>query len=202
MAKQTVLQEVKARMQEMQDKKAAELQAIHEKQTEAQTQKEAAELALKEATERMDLDAYEEAKTARRKAQTAIDMYGGRYKQISQQEYISEEESDKVIDGLLDYEATLAADFKAAVAEPLKQLAAILTGYQNEVADTERTISAWGANIHANYNTRGTTTFTDPATGQPTHRSANPVPVHRMGYNGCSEAAQLKDYLEKAKGLY
>ena len=202
MAKQTVLQEVKARMQEMQDKKAAELQAIHEKQTEAQTQKEAAELALKEATERMDLDAYEEAKTARRKAQTAIDMYGGRYKQISQQEYISEEESDKVIDGLLDYEKQLAEDFKAAVAEPLKQLAAILTGYQNEVADTERTISAWGANIHANYNTRGASTFTDPATGQPTHRSANPGPVHRMGYNGCNEAAQLKDYLDKAAGLY
>lgn len=202
MAKQTVLQEVKARMQEMQDKKAAELQAIHEKQTEAQTQKEAAELALKEATERMDLDAYEEAKTARRKAQTAIDMYGGRYKQISQQEYISEEESDKVIDGLLDYEKQLAEDFRAAVAEPLKQLAAILEKYRNEVADTERTISAWGANIHANYNTRGTTTFTDPVTGQPTHRSANPVPVHRMGYNGCNEAAQLKDYLDKAAGLY
>lgn len=201
MAKQTVLQEVKARMQEMQDKKAGELQAIHEKKTEAQTQKEAAELALKEATERMDLDAYEEAKQARRKAQTAIDMYGGRYNQIKQQEYISEEESDKVIDGLLDYEKQLAENFRAAVAEPLKALATILQDYQNEVSDTERTITAWGANIHANYNTRGRSIYTD-AEGRQTTRSATPTPVHSMPYTGCSEAHQLKEYLDKAAGLY
>ncbi len=201
MAKQTVLQEVKARMQEMQDKKAGELQAIHEKKTEAQTQKEAAELALKEATERMDLDAYEEAKQARRKAQTAIDMYGGRYNQIKQQEYISEEESDKVIDGLLEYEKQLAEDFRAAVAEPLKALATILQDYQNEVSDTERTITAWGANIHANYNTRGRSIYTD-AEGRQTTRSATPTPVHSMPYTGCNEAHQLKEYLDKAAGLY
>ena len=201
MAKQTVLQEVKARMQEMQDKKAGELQAIHDRKTEAQTQKEAAELALKEATERMDLEAYEEAKDARRKAQTAIDMYTGKYNQISKQEYISEAESDKVIDGLLEYEKQLAEDFRAAVAEPLKALAAILQNYQHEVRDTEATITAWGANIHANYNTRGRSIFTD-ADGQKTARSATPIPVHSMPYTGCNEAHQLKGYLDKAAGLY
>ena len=202
MAKQTVLQEVKARMQEMQDKKAGELQAIHDRKTEAQTQKEAAELALKEATERMDLEAYEEAKDARRKAQTAIDMYTSKYNQISKQEYISEAESDKVIDGLLEYEKQLAEDFRAAVAEPLKALATILQNYQHEVSDTEATITAWGANIHANYNTRGAMTRTDPLTGEQTHRSETPIPVHRMPYTGCSEAYQLKEYLDKAAGLY
>lgn len=66
MAKQTVVEEVKARMQEMQQKKAGELETVRQKQQEAQTQKEAAELAIREATDSMDLEAYEEAKTATR----------------------------------------------------------------------------------------------------------------------------------------
>ena len=201
MAKQTVLQEVKARMQEMQDKKAAELQIIHEKKTEAQTKKEAAELALKEATERMDLDAYEDAKQALKTVQTAIDMYSGKYAQISKQEYISEEESDKVIDSLLAYEKQLAEDFRAAVAEPLKALAGILQNYQDEVNDTERTMNAWVVNIHANYNTRGRSSFAD-AEGQRTTRSNTPVPIRSTVYTGCSEAHQLKEYLKKAEELY
>ena len=197
MAKQTVLQDVKARMQKMQDTKAAELQAIYEKKAAAETQREEAEAALKDATERMDLEAYEEAKQAKRKAQTAIDMYGGRYKQISQQEYISEAESDSVLDSLEAYEGELAAGLKKAMAEPLKQLAQLLRDYQNEVADVERTIKAWEAGIHANYRSKGTIYA---ATG--TNRNTAPVAFHTMPYTGCSEAEQLKTYLEKAAGLY
>lgn len=200
MAKQTILQEVKARMQEMQDKKAEELQAIQNKKTEAYTQKEAAELAIQEATKSMDLEAYEEAKTAKRKAQSAIDMYSGKYAQISKQEYISEEDSDKVIDSLLAYENELAAGFKAAVAEHLKALSTTLQDYLTEIADTEGTITAWGATIHANHNSRGRTYYTD-ANGQESTRSETPIPVHIMPYTGCREAHQLKEYLEKAKGI-
>lgn len=196
MAKQTKLQETKERMQQMQEKKAGELNAIYERKAEAQTQKEAAELALKDATERMDLEAYEEAKQALRKAQAAIDMYGGRYDQISKQEYISEAESDKVIDSLLAYEDELAAGFKAAVAEPLKKLDELQKAYVDAVEDVEQTIRAWTSNIHANYRNNGTT-YADG-----TNRSPQPVPVRRLPYTGCSEAHQLKDYLDKAAGLY
>ena len=199
MAKNTVLQEVKARMQDMQDKKAGELQAIHARRTEAQTQKEAADLALKEATERMDLEAYEEAKTARRKAQTAIDMYAGRYNQIKQQEYISEEDSDKVIDSLLEYEEQLAEDFKKAAAAHLKQLEALLKEYKAEVADIENTLIKWQKDIHANYNTRGATSYYDEFTGQYTGRSKDPYPVHNHIYTGCVEAQRLYDYLKDEK---
>lgn len=196
MAKQTVVEEVKARMQEMQQKKAEELETVRQRQQEAQTQKEAAELALREATDSMDLEAYEEAKTAKRKAQTAIDMYTGKYNQIKQQEYISEAESDKVIDSLLAYEDELAAGFKAAVAEPLKKLDELQKAYADAVEDAEQTIRAWTGNIHANYRNNGTT-YTDG-----TSRSPQPVPVHRIPYTGCSEAHQLKTYLYKVKELY
>ncbi len=196
MAKQNKAQEVQARIKEMQDKKAAELEVVHQKQTEAQTQKEAAELAIKDATERMDLDAYEEAKAAKRKAQTAIDMYGGKYTQIKQQEYISEQDSDKVIADLLDYEKQLAADFKAGLVEPLKQLAKMQEEYRAAVAETEATIVSWTRNIHANYQTPSTT-YADGS-----HRSPHPVAVHTIPYTGCSEAAQLEDYLKKAEKVY
>lgn len=201
MAKQTVLDEVKNRMKEMQDSKAAQLETIRQKQTEARSQIEAAALAMKQATEDMNVDSYEEAKNRKRKAQTALDMYNGRYEQIKQQEYISEADSDKVVDSLLAYENQLAADFKAAAAVHLKKLAELLKDYKAAVQDTENTLTSWQRDIHANYNTRGGTTFYDEFTGQHTHRSPQPVPVHRMAYTGCDEAARLSTYLDKEAEL-
>lgn len=201
MAKQITLQEVKARMKEMQETKAAELATIQKKQEEARAQIEAAGLAIKSATERTDLEAYEEAKAQKRKAQTALDMYDGRYDQIRKQEYISEAESDKVIDSLLAYEMQLEVEFKEAVGERLRELSKILEDYRTEVQATEDTISAWCRNIHANYNTRGMSTRIDKVTGQLTDRSEKPIPVHVMPYNGCGEAAQLGDYLKQAAPL-
>lgn len=198
MAKNTILQEVKKRMADMKESKAAQLETIRQKQEEARTQIEAAALGMKQATEEMNVDSYEEAKNRKHKAQTALDMYNGRFKQIQAQEYISEADSDKVINDLLAYEDKLAADFKEATAEPLKQLAKIHKEYLAEVKDTERTITAWQKDIHANYSTRGATMYQDKDTGKWTDRSPGPVPVHTMPYTGCSEAEQLGAYLKKA----
>lgn len=201
MAKQTVLDEVKDRMKEMQDSKAAQLETIRQKQAEARTQIEAAALAMKQATEEMNVDSYEEAKNRKRKAQTALDMYNGRYEQISKQEYISEAESDSVVDSLLEYENQLAEDFKAAAAVHLKKLAGLLKDYKAAVQDTESTLTAWQLDIHANYNTRGTAMYTDALTGQQTHRSPQPYPVHRLPYTGCVEAERMGEYLKKEAPL-
>lgn len=196
MAKKNKAQEVQARIAEMVEKKKADLAAISNKQAEARTQLEAAELAIKDATETMDLDAYEKATADKRKAQTALDMYGGRYTQIQKQEYISEPESDKVIDELLAYEGQLAEDFKQAVVNPLKELAALHDEYSNRVHEAEDTIRKWTADIHANYRVQGTTY----ANG--TNRSDSPKPVRMTPYFGCSEAQTLGTYLQKAKRLY
>lgn len=201
MAKQNTLQEVKDRMKKMQDSKAAQLETIRQKQEEARTQIEAAALAMKTATEEMNVDAYAEAKDAKRKAQTALDMFNGRYSQIKQQEYISEAESDSVVDSLLEYEKQLAEDFKAAAAVHLKKLAELLKDYKAAVQDTESTLTAWQRDIHANYNTRGAMTRTDPLTGEQTHRSERPIAVHAMPYTGCAEAERMGRYLEKEAPL-
>ena len=201
MAKQTILQEVKDRMAGMIAEKTAQLDKIRQLQQEARTQIEAAGLAMKKATEQMDVDAYEAAKTAKRKAQTALDMYAGRYKQIEAQEYISEADSDKVVDSLLEYEDRLTEDFKAALVEHLKVLAELLENYSEAVKDTEQALVDWQQNIHLNYNSRGRATYTDEFTGERTYRSPSPIPVRVMGYTGCPESSQLREYLKKAKDL-
>ena len=198
MAKKNKAQEVQQRIKEMTEKKQTELAQINDKRSEAQVKKEAAELAIKQATEIMDLEAFEAAKQEKHKAQTAIDMYDGRYKQISQQEYISEAESDRVIDGLLDYEAQLEQDFIADLKEPLNKLRSILAAYFDAVRETEITIRTWETTIHANYSTRGAASRVDPNTGERTDRMEQPVPVHSLPFSGCAEAHILEIYLDKA----
>ena len=201
MIKKTTLQEVQEKITELKNTKASQLFEIQTKQAEAKTQLEAAELAIKDATERMDLDAYEEARQAKRKAQTAIDMYSGRYKQIKQQEYISEAESDKVIDSLLTYEDTLAEEFKAEASRLVKELKKLHDEYIKAVSETEQTISTWENTIRANHRTFGVTMYMDKSTGKHTDRSPAPVPVHRTPYTGCAEASAMGDYIKKSAGL-
>lgn len=196
MAKQNTRQEVQERIKTMQDKKAQELLNIQLKLDEARTEREAADLAIKEATEHMNLEAYEEAKGRKRKAQTAIDMYSGRYKQIEAQEYISEAESDSVIDSLLAYEKEIAAKFEADIAAPLKALEKLQADYAQEVAATEATLETWQRDIHANYNTRGAATYFNKETGEHTTRSATPYPVHRTRYEGCSASSIISEMLK------
>lgn len=202
MEKQNILQNVQRRMKEMQDNKTAQLVTIRQKQQEARSKIEVADLGMKQATEEMNIDAYEKAKNAKHKAQTALEMYNERYSQIKQQEYISEAESDSVIDSLLEYEKILAEDLKTAAAEPLKALSKLHEEYMAAVNDTEKTLTAWQRDIHANYSTRGLTTRIDPLTGNKTDRSETPIPVHAQRYEGCREAIQMGNYLEKAKELY
>ena len=200
--KKTPLEAAKEQMQEILNKKTADFETLKAKQEEARTKREEASLAMREATERMDIEAYEEAKNEKKKAQTALEMYESKFNQLKQQEYITEAESDKVVDSLLEYEKTLTEEFKAAVADPLKKLYEALHTYRAAVNDTESTIRAWGINIHANYNTRGRTTFYDEFTKQQTTRSKTPVPVRTMPYDGCAEATQMQTYLKQAEALY
>ncbi len=188
---QTILQEVQKRMQEMTSRKAADLEAIRQKQVEVKKKEAAAESALKEATTEMNLEAYKAAEKAQKDARTALNMFAARYTQLEQQEYISEEESDRVIDSLLSYEDELEAEFKADIAEPLKKLEEIQKAYFDAVADTEQTIKTWTTSIHANYRRKGTIYR---ETG--TNRSPKPVSVRAMAFVGCNEAMQLRNFLE------
>ena len=196
MAKQNILQEVQASIKEMQDKKQADLDKIAEKKEEARQQIEAAAQAMNAATEQMDVDAYEEAKTAKRKAQTALDMYNGRYAQILGQEYISEAESDKVIDSLLAYDRELAVDFEKALAEHLLAIKSLAEDFNTEEARLRNTLTLWQESIHKNYRTLGHTLYTDPETGEQTTRSKKAVDIMKYAQMGSTAVNSVRDFLK------
>jgi hypothetical protein len=201
MAKQTLLETTKQRMQELRESRAAQLAAISQKQEEAHAQIKQAADDMRSATEEMNVDKYEEAKHRKQRAQIALDMYTGRKAQLEKQEIITEAESDAVIDGLLDYEKELEVDFKAALAGYLRQLKPLYNAYKDEIAAVERTLSEWQGDIHANYRSRGGAFRTDPETGRMTDRMDKPYAVHMLPYSGCNEAIRLEHYLEKEAAL-
>ncbi len=192
----TVLQDVKELMKELLEKKAAQMREIQSKLSEARAQEEVADQAIQSSTENMDLDAFENAQEAKRRARVVISMYSSRYAQLQNQEIISEEESDKVIDDLLAYEKEIGERYKSDIRGPLQKLDDLTRKYQGEVAEVERTISAWGRDVHANYTTRGRMQRTDPLTGEKTDRAERPVPVRVLPYTGCDESAIMETFLK------
>ena len=200
MSKKNVAQEIQKRIAEMQEKKTTELKEIDNKIAELMEKKNSLADIMEIATEKMDLQNYKKADQELKEVKTAIDMYNGKYKQISAQRYISEAESDKVIDDLLVYEKELDKDFINEIKEPLNELRQILAKYFGAVQETEKTIRTWERQIHANYSSRGKTIWTDPVTGKRTDRSDKPIFVHNPQYEGSKTALMLNEYLNR--GLF
>lgn len=199
MAKQTVLDEVKNRMKEMQDSKAAQLETIRQKQTEARSQIEAADLAMQQAREELNDDDYEAALTKKRKGQAALKMCDERYEQINDEDYISELESDRVIDNLIEYKKTLDESFMSAVAAPLKELSKVYQNYETALDDVKDTLQSWQRNIHANYKTmRDGAQCTLDVLGEKNHRGASPYTVEVYD---CEGAASVEKFLRDVPSL-
>ena len=197
MIKQSKTQEVQERILELVAKKTSELDTVKQKEQEAHKQLEEAEQAIKEAAAIMNDKKYAEATAYRDKVRIIIQMYADKFEQINKQEYISEEESDKVIGSLLAYEEELTESFKNDLLEPLKIIYNLIKEYKAEIDNTEQTINKWTSEIHANYNTRGRSQYYDKLTGKYTSRCSYPVPVRNNPYYGCSEALQLEEFFKK-----
>lgn len=194
MEEKTVLEDIRELMADLVKKRTAQLEEIQRKLKETQHKLEEADAAIASATVNADLPAYEKGTAAKSKLETALSMYTARLKLIRDGEYISEAESDAVIDRLLAYEEQINDRFLADIAGPIESLKNIYSAYAAEVTGTEETLSTWQREIHANYNSRGSAIYYD-ANGNTTYRSDKPVPVHLMRYTGCDEAKRLRNYL-------
>lgn len=197
----TVLNEVRTKMDGMIEKKRQELAEIRQKMDDAKRQAAEADAALKRATEHTDLKAYEKARSEKASAQTALEMFSGRYGQIENQEYISEEESLQVINGLFEYEKSVTAEFKAALADQLRQLVTLRDEYQEEENLIRATLTEWHENIRTNYSTFGQSSRIDPETGERTDKSDRPVSPLSVVQIGCGDVVELGNYLNKNKEL-
>ena len=167
---------IKQRINSLLTKRADELATIKEKEAQKKEALAAAEKALHDATERTDIEAYNSAKKAAAEAMTALEMYSARYQQLYAEEFMSEEESDRVIDGLLDYEEFLASEYMKKISVPLKNLQELHNRYRADILETEETINAWTSQIHKN--------FRRIASGYKNERSDEAVPVRYVRYIG------------------
>lgn len=188
MEKQNTTKEVRERMAGMIARKQKDMFEIESAIAEQMDALTAANSMIRDAIERTDPGDYEDAKKAKHKAENTIEMYSRRLEQLREREYLTEKESDEVIDQLLEYEATLDEEFRRDIKAPLQKAAEVLQAYKNAMFETESTLREWQEEIHANYNTRGGSSFYDPETGGYTDRSPRPVPVHYEFYYGINES--------------
>ncbi len=180
---------VKEKIKELKDKKKAQLDEIQRKINEESATATAAAAAMDAATDALDVDAYEAAKAAQLRAQTALDMCAARRNKIQAQKMITEKESDVIINSLVEYERKIADEFQATASGLLEKLRSALEEYEKDLADAEGTLGTWTSEIHANY----IATMTTYADGS--HRAPQPVRVSRIG---TSDAAKItREYIEK-----
>lgn len=194
MAKKTVLEDIRDLMADLVKARTAQLEEVQRGIEETRQKLEEVDAAIASATVSADLQAYEKGTAAKSKLETALSMYTARLELIRDGEYISEAESDAVIDRLLAYEEQITDRFRADIAGTIESLKNIYSAYAAEFFDIEATLSAWQRDVHANYNSRGRTIYYD-ANGKATYRCDEPQPVHLYNYTFCDEAKRLRDYL-------
>lgn len=194
-----IARDVNKKIDTMLRERAEALATIQEKEDQAKKDLDAANEGMRKATADLDLDGFGEYRQKKVDALTALEMYQGKAVQISKQEYISEQESDKVIDSLLQYEDDLAEEFKRKLADLVVQLTNLQTEYTSRVSETETVITRWTGEIKPNYRDEGyMRTLPD---GSITNKHDKPWPVHPVPYFGCRESEQLGRYLDKYKNL-
>ena len=182
------LKEAQKLIKDFRGKRAEDLEAIRLKLKEYNDVLETVKKTMDEATEVMDLSGYEKAKSEKKTAEAAIEMYSTRYRQIETAEYTTEEKSDEFIDGVLSYEQERGEQFKTEAEKLYTSLRELLETYLSDIAEAEAVINEWTTTIHANYRS-ATTTYADGS-----HRAPHPVPVHSAPFKGCKEALRLEMY--------
>ena len=103
--------EIKSRINQLIEEKAASLAEIQVEIDKAVEREAAAVAEMKVAMESTNVEAYQEAKSKKLAASNALEMYRARLKQLTERKFLTEAESDEVIDELLEYEDVLKEDF-------------------------------------------------------------------------------------------
>lgn len=184
-----VVEEVNERIKNLKEKKASELLSLQIKIDEAEQAKAQAENEMAKAIENTELSAYTEAKNKKADCAAAVEMFTARYNQLQAKEFVSEADSDAVIDSIKAYEEELSAELEKDVKPLLQKLAEINKVYKDKVFEAEQTMKAWTSDIHANYRS-SVTTFSDGS-----KRSERPVPVRNYAYLGNPLSERLYHFL-------
>lgn len=198
MKKENITAKMQQKMAELKEQRIREKGELGDKINEIKNSLSDVERKLQDAIRRTDLDAYQTAEADKNSLSAALKMYQSRLTQLDNLELIAENESDKLIDDLMEYESTLQEDFEKNIAPHLEALAALVIAYNKEIGDAETTLHQWTHQIHANYRTFGRMYQIDKETGQKKTRLDHPVPVRQVAFIGGDAFVRLRQYLKEA----
>lgn len=149
----------------------------------------AAQEAIDKATAALDFEMNHKAQLDMTAATERRVLLQRRFDQLNSRKLVPEDESDKVISSLLQYEQDLADAFEKEVSAPIATIAKLFREYREKVQETERTIDKWTREIHPNY--------LRPGTMEPSmRRCPQPRPVHTTPYFGSVLSEQIDDFLD------
>ena len=155
----------------------------------------AAQEAIDKATAALDFEMNHKAQLDKNAATERRALLQRRFDQLNSRKLVPEDESDKVISSLLQYEQDLAAAFEKEVSAPLATLEKLCKEYREKVQETENTINKWTHEIHPNYRNQGAR-YADG-----TNRAPTPVPVHIVAYSGSVLSDQINNFLRNVLPL-
>ncbi len=188
----TTVETVKEQIETLLNNRAEALQRVNEAREKLSEEIERLSQEKERAVEAMDEAGYSEISSKLIKARTALEMYGKKADQLRRDKLVTEQESDDVIESLIQYEQDLEQSFAADVQEIMDKLSERQAEHNQAWKEAEGVLLDWVTNIHENYRSR----YTRYADG--TDRADKPVPVHPYGtYNGGSINNQVTALLKQ-----
>lgn len=195
--KKNYVQEIEARITELNARKQADMRKALEAKAAAEKAVKAAQATMEEATDKLELERYAEAKQQKEEAETALAMFEGKCKKVEQKVLVTDEDSEAVIEGILSYEEQLEREFLDAIRKPIEELRALQEDHWQKVAEAERIMNRWTSEIHANY--ISCMRRRDAETGEWTSKVDYPVPVRVEKYLGCPASKVIRDFLKSGR---
>lgn len=190
---ENVASKVLKRIEKMLEEKQSSLSVIQdllkaEYEKEAEVKKE-----ILNAQANMDFELYHELKARLAEIREKIELLNSRQNQLASAKLITEEESDRVIDSLLQYEAELANAYEKAIIGEIKLIRTTHDLYRSSVNEAEKAIATWTSNIHPNYRSSSTRYHNG------SNRADRPVAVHPVAYLGSPLSHIIDSLLKKAE---
>lgn len=147
MAKKAIT-EVVNRIKKITADRVAETADLEERVEVAKQQQRAANEAMDEATDVVDLESYQKAKKDRRYAGDAIEMYSKRLDALENKPLISKEEYEAGVDKIMAALEEVSADAKKCIVEHMEQIRIIAAECTAEITNGNEVLHKWQHEIY------------------------------------------------------
>lgn len=188
---QETIIEVTKQVKSILEDKTNKLKVINDKINDISIELSEKKKALSDAMDNMNENEFKKVSGKITELENMLMMYQTKKEQLQSNEFISEHESDAVIDKLLALQEENAQDYAREIEPYLRTVLEISQRYWKDVLDIESLITLWSNQVHENYNSRGKVVVNGST------RLPYTTPVRTTPYMGCKEFNIIDDTLKK-----